>query len=487
MWTGRQTLGSIDSTLEQLRKQFEQTDSQIQAVSRELVELRQQEGSHYSKLAGIRLDQHISGDIAEGLDAADRRVTELLAERDRALTSLNQQIEQAREQEAALEKKRQQQGDLVDEAAEELDNIEAAVQAALEQDSAYTARFEAAGKSDSVARHAEEKTAQAEADRIKKGRPYEEDPLFTYLWKRGYGTSEYSANPVIRFLDKWVSNLCSYDEARPNYSMLLEIPKRLRQHAERLRTAANWEYEVLTKMEEKAAEQGGVLGKRHALEEAEQRAEKTDTEIQEIETLIQGLLEARASFAEGRDRYFRSCIETLSAAFQRENILALHKYALTTSTAEDDEIVYGLSDLNEKKKELESSMEQHKMIYEKQLARLRELEGVRSRYKQKRYDNIHSVFQNVGLLALLLSQFLNGATSGDDLWRTLQREHRYRRLKSNPVFGSGGFGRGGMWRLPFPGGDGSMRLPIPGGGGWRHGPGRGGIGSKGGFRTGGGV
>jgi len=480
-------LGSIDSTLEQLRKQFEQTDSQIQAVSRELVELRQQEGSHYNKLAGIRLDQHISGDIAKGLDTADRRVTELLAERDRALTTLNQQIEQAREQAAALEKKRQQQGDLVDEAAEELDNIEAAVQAALEQDSAYTSRFEAAGKSDSVARHAEEKTAQAEEDRVKKGRPYEEDRLFTYLWEKGYGTSEYSANPVTRFLDKWVSNLCSYDEARPNYSMLLEIPKRLRRHAERLRTAANWEYEVLTKMEEKAAEQGGVLGKRAALEEAEKRADKTDTEIQEIETLIQGLLKDRASFAEGRDRYFRSCIDTLSAAFQRENILALHKYALTTSTAEDDEIVYGLSDLNEKKKELESAMEQHKIIYERQLARLKELEGVRSRYKQKRYDNIHSVFQNVGLLALLLSQFLNGATSGEDLWRTLQREHRYRRLRSNPVFGSGGFGRGGMWRLPFPGGDGSMKLPIPGGGGWRHGPGRGGIGSRGGFRTGGGV
>jgi len=487
MWTGRQALGSIDSTLEQLRKQFEQTDSQIQAVSRDLVELRQQEGSYYNKLAGIRLDQHISGDIADGLNTADRRVTELLGERDRALTSLNQQIEQAREQGAALEKKRQEQRDLVDGAAEELDNIEAAVQDALEQDSAYISRFEAAGKSDSVARHAEEKTARAEEDRVKKGRPYEEDPLFIYLWKKGYGTSEYSANPVTRFLDKWVSSLCSYDEARPNYSMLLKIPKRLRQHAERLRTAAKWEFEVLTKMEEEAAEQGGVLAKRAALEEAEQLADKTDTEIQEIETHIQGLLRDRASFADGRDKYFRTCIDTLAAAFQRENLLALHKYVLTTSTAEDDEIIYGLSDLNEKKKELESSMEQQREIYERQLARLKELEAVRARYKQKRYDNIHSVFQNVGLLALLLSQFLNGASSGEDLWRTLQREHRYRRLKSNPVFGSGGFGQGGMWRLPFPGGDGSMRLPIPGGGGWRHGPGRGGIGSKGGFRTGGGV
>ncbi len=487
MWTGRQTLGSIDSTLKKLKDQFEQTDSQVQAVNRELVELRQQEGSHYNNLARIRLDRHISGDIADGLDTANRRVTELLAERDDALTSLNQQIEQAREQEAALEKKRQDQGDLVAGGAEELDNAEADVQAALEQDSAYTSQFEEAGKSDSVARHAEEKTAQAEEDRVNKGRPYEEDPLFTYLWKKGYGTSEYSANPLTRFLDTWVSNLCSYDEARPNYAMLLEIPKRLRQHAERLRTAANSEFEVLKSMEEKALEQGGVPGKRASLEEAEQRADKTDNEIQEIETHIQGLLTDRASFAEGRDKYFRTCIDTLADAFQRENILALHKYALTTSTAEDDVIVYELSDLNEKKKELDSSLEQHRGIYEQQLARLKELEGVRSRYKQKRFDDIHSIFQNVGLLTLLLSQFLNGSTSGDDLWSTLKREHRYRRRRSNPVFGSGGFGQGGMWRLPFPGGGGSMPFPFPRGSGWRRGPGRGGVGSRGGFRTGGGV
>ena len=32
------------------------------------------------------------------------------------------------------------------------------------------------------------KTEQAEADREQKGRPYRDDPLFMYLWERGYGT-----------------------------------------------------------------------------------------------------------------------------------------------------------------------------------------------------------------------------------------------------------------------------------------------------------
>ncbi len=486
MWTGRQTLGSIDNTLQKLRQQFEQIDSQIQATSRELVELRQQEGVRYKSLARIRLDQLISGEIMNGLDTADRRVNELLAERDSALASLKENIEQAREQDSVLAIKREEQSDQVAAAAEELDTVEAEVQAVLEQDSAYKDRFEQASKSDSVARHAEDKTSRAEEDRATKGRPYEEDRLFSYLWKAGYGTSQYSANPLTRLLDQWVARLCSYEEARRNYAMLLEIPKRLRQHAERLRSEAHKEFELLKSMEEDAAEKGGIPVKRAALDEAEERIDDTDKEIRNLEARIQELLQKRASFAEGKDDYFSDCITTLSSAYERENISALRQYAMTTATAEDDMIVYELSDLSENEKELESTIAQNREIYERQLARLKELENVRAQYKQKRYDNIHSVFQNGDRLAVLLGQFMSGTASADDLWRALQREHRYRKIRSNPVFGSGGFGRGGMWRLPFPTAGGSLPFPIPRGGGWRHGPGRGGMGS-GGFRTGGGV
>ena len=68
-------------------------------------------------------------------------------------------------------------------------------------------------------------------DKRVKGEPYENDKLFMYLWRRGFGTSEYSANPFTRMLDRWVARKCRYDKARPNYWMLNEIPKRLEAHA----------------------------------------------------------------------------------------------------------------------------------------------------------------------------------------------------------------------------------------------------------------
>jgi hypothetical protein len=89
--------------------------------------------------------------------------------------------------------------------------------------------------SDSVLRNAEAKLAQAEADREEKRRPYESDPLFMYLWRRRFGTRDYEAGNLVRYLDRKVAHLIGYEAARVNYSMLIDLPDRMREHVERLK------------------------------------------------------------------------------------------------------------------------------------------------------------------------------------------------------------------------------------------------------------
>jgi hypothetical protein len=87
---------------------------------------------------------------------------------------------------------------------------------------------------------------------------------------------------------------------------------------------------------------------------------------------------------------------------------------------------------------------------------------------------MHSAFDNTGLLTVIMNEFLRGVASSDDLWGTILRNQRYNRTRSNPDFGSGGFGRSRkVWRLPP-----SRRRSTS-----RSGRGRGG----GGFRTRGGF
>ena len=89
----------------------------------------------------------------------------------------------------------------------------------------------------------------------------------------------------------------------------------------------------------------------------------------------------------------------------------------------------------------------------------------------------------------MLSNFTNGRLDLDSLWRVLEQQQRYRPQRTDPTFGSGGFGRGTVW-----GGRRGGLGGVLGGGRGRFGRGttlgrgRGRFGSGGGgFRTGGGF
>lgn len=453
MQSGRQTLASIEQALHQSQADIQQVDRQVQATSNELIELQREQTERFKKLAEIRMDQLMSGELAAGLDAATRRVGELLESRKQALAELEQDIRETRTAQEDLDNKRQELSGVFDRAAAALDEAEAAVQHKLAEDATYQAQMEKTSAAEHIAERAESKTGEAEQNRIDKGRPYEDDPLFSYLWKRGYGTSRYSANPLTRYLDKWVARLCNYHNARPNYSMLLDIPERLREHAENVRADADKEFEALKLLEETAAEKDGVPPLREALEEAERKIEEIDEEIQRGETRQAELMEKQTGFAAGEDEHFRQAVATLSDAIERENLDTLYRHAVSTPTAEDDVLVQEMAAARERAEQLRQALAEHKRLHERHLDRVRDLEEIRQRFKRQRYDSGYSRFGNAALITMVLNQFLQGLASRDDLWSTIKREQRHRRVESRPDFGSGGFPRrGGTWRTPFPGG-----------------------------------
>ena len=127
-------------------------------------------------------------------------------------------------------------------------------------------------------------------------------------------------------------------------------------------------------------------------------------------------------------------------------------------------------------------------MHEAKLNRLQQLEEVRRRFKNRRFDDIRSGFGNEDLISTMLGQFLNGLINSGELWRVLERHQRHRDVGAWPDFGSGGLGfpntrrRRSPWHSPTSrGGVGSRST-----GGFRL-PRSGGSSSRGGFKTGGGF
>jgi hypothetical protein len=494
--SGSAMLKELDKGLASLRRDVRSLDSDIADSSQQVRSLGEAKLLFYRKLAEHRLEKLEQGGLLQGLDSVSQNVVELLDRRERAHGELLGEIRGEEERLEALEVKRTQLSDEAEAAALQLDEAEAEVQNRLEEDPAYRTQLEHAHRADAIADEAEAKTRDATDDKKSKGEPYEADHLFMYLWNRHYGTSEYSANPLTRMLDRWVAKLCNYDKARPNYWMLNEIPLRLQAHAEAARSRADAEFQELEKLETDAAGQMGLPRLNEVLDEREQALEACDESITAAEQRLAQLSDQRSQFASGRDPLMMQALDRLADEMKSEGIQVLRRRAAETPDREDDRIVAEIIDTDERLEMLEEEHRDRQKIYRRQDQKVRDLSALRQQFKRRGYDDMRSMFVNGAALTGALQQFLGGLLDDEDLWRLIARSQRLRKVRARPEFGSGGFPRRpGTWRLPRQGSNwglppiGGSRggFRIPSGGGFRF-PSGGGIGRSGGgggFSTGG--
>ncbi|MDH3991930.1 MAG: hypothetical protein OEV47_03435, partial [Gammaproteobacteria bacterium] len=386
MQSGRQTLASLDEGLQDIHRSVQDIEQRVKESSGALLELRRKQSERFKRMAEIRLDNVISGELAQGLDTADQRARELIKQRGQKMGAVKRKIKSVRSQQAALAEERTAAGRDSARAVESLDKAEAVTQDKLQQDPEYLAQLDRAQQAERTAKHAQEKTQQAKATRKEKGRSYEDDPLFSYLWQRKYGTSEYSAGALIRYLDDWVAGLCKYDRARPNYASLLEIPERLDDHAKQVSALADEEFIKLTKLEVDAAAADDVPARKTAVDEAQARLDAIDQQIEETESQLHEMEKQSSRFASGEDEDFQRAIDTIGSAFERENLLSLYDYARATATTEDDILVQEIDDGRDQLRQVTETLEDRKRMQQRQSDRLQELEGVRRRFKRNRFD-----------------------------------------------------------------------------------------------------
>jgi hypothetical protein len=441
MVSGTHMLETIERMLDDTRRELESMDVELGRATSELDRLRQAELGVLSVLARVRLREIERGEIAETLEETGRRVKEILAQRADAQVEVGAEIAAAREVLAALERKRVAQHTLVAAAEQAIDAAKAEAQRGLAEDSAYRALLDRAQASDRVAELAEAKAQAAHADRVEKRKPYESDPLFTYLWARGYGTSSYRAGPLSRLLDGWVARVGDFQSLRPNYWMLSALPERFDEHARRMRELAQQDLAALQALEREAADAAGVPERERALAATFEAQRQIDEKIEAAEAELAALVEKRASFAAGEDELSRRCTELLSDALRRETMRALRAHARRTETPQDDAAVDELTVIRAETPRLEDEVSRYRKLHDAQRERLAKLEELRKRFKAHRFDAANSEFVNGALIATLLRQLLVGQLGVPDIWDALKRQQRSRSMSADPRFGSGALPR----------------------------------------------
>ena len=235
MISGRQALATIEDAVARLRADENALDSSLRSASERAARLRAERMEAFRELARVRLDALSRDTVVGELDNAERRALNLLADRRQNFERLSGERQKAEEAVRAAEKERHARAEALEDAIEALGRFRQSIEARIHANPEWAAQRQRIEAATHVAEEAEKKAAQAEGDREAKGKPYEADPLFMYLWRRRFGTPDYVSRGLVRFFDRKVARLVGYDKARANYVTLNEIPQRLREHAERVK------------------------------------------------------------------------------------------------------------------------------------------------------------------------------------------------------------------------------------------------------------
>jgi hypothetical protein len=485
MWTGRQTLGSIESAIVKLHREESQLDAALRSAVGESERLRKERAEALRELARVKLDEMAAGRLVENLDAGERRAAQILDEYRRRIAVIAERRETLLEEVEKAQAERDAAAGEVEEALDAVEAVRADAEASVKTVPAWQQARAANDAADAVATEAEKKASLAEADLGAKRKPYDEDPLFIYLWQRGFGTGRYRAGNFTRYIDRMVADFIGFGEVRPNYAALIEIPLRLREHAAAKRAAAGERLAALSQIERRAMVEAGIEPKERVLLGARVKLAAADKKLEAKQSELRRLDEERGALVtDNLSPAYEEALATIALADSKDRLAGLYLEARRTPTGADDAIVGKIETIDAAVTKADTEVASLRSTA-KDLARRRlEVEQVRDRFRGAGYDHPHIVFGNNASIADVLGRILAGAVSSGVLWDILEGGYRNRGPRGRPDFG--------YPTSPFP-------FPIPGGGSsgssggeWRapdsHGdwsPGESGGGDDGDFRTGG--
>ena len=475
MWTGRQTLGEIEGAIAKLHRDETELDGALGSAGVVADRLRRERSEVLRELARIKLGEIEAGRLVSNLDAAERRAMQILEGHRLQLAAANDQRAAAIAEVERAEADRHTAAAAVEKALEAVEAVRLQAEANVRSTPTWLDVSKAVAAADAIAQEAEKKAAQSEDELGRKKKLYDDDPLFAYLWRSGFGTPKYQASSIVRMVDRMVAEFIGFAEARPNYAMLTEITLRLREHATSMRTELDERKAILGGIERQAMLKAGIEPKERALAEARYRLASADDMTEKKRGLLQSLDEQRNALVNaGNDGAYAEALQTIAMADAQDDIVTLRREAQRTATPDDDTIVRRLSELDEGIDRADRELAQLRASAQDLSQRRLEIERVRDRFRSAGFDHPNARFGNESEIGNVLGQILEGAVRSGILWDILRGGFGTRPSHGQPEFGAPSFpfpfplpgngnegARGGQWRDPGTRGGWSPPLDLP--------------------------
>jgi len=432
--TGRDALHRLDELAASARGEFDAAARGADSHSRRRADLARLKAEGYRTLAAMRIDVIKAGADAK-LDAAEKEAERLLADHDRFLASIDGEVEKAAAALADAEAKRRAGEVESDAALAVYEELTAKVEKQLESDPAYQQLHQVLENARSVTTRSIQKLELAKTDRQAKSKPYETDPLFSYLWQRKFRTTEYRGGGLTRMLDNWVAKLCRYDEAYLNYARLTELPDRIAEHLANMKLEEAKSEAAIERFEAQKLEEAGAGKLSAALDQSKAKLKALDVELTSAEARHSQLRKSQEQAASGDAGPSEQARSVIEAALSRASFPDLRVLAAETTSPDDDRIVDALIKLRTEELQMEVNWRNVEALPARRRAGADTLEQVRGRFRQAGLDSPYVLLLRGAFEAAVQAYGQGPAPDGERLWRAITATVRQAPMQGDSYFG----------------------------------------------------
>ncbi|MDZ4790705.1 MAG: hypothetical protein SGJ17_05765 [Hyphomicrobiales bacterium] len=424
--TGRQTLASIEKALGDVSETATRLNAELEKANQDKAKLVAQRLEAFRELAQFRAQLAVVDGVIDEADQLNLQVRGVLQARQKTVTALKRRSAQASTQREQLIAEQGGLDKQIDQLEKKLDAAVGRARAELSQEPTYSGHSKRHDELLSMVKKASAKAEKSHDELEAKGAPYRGDRLFMYLWNRKYGTSEYEATGVVRWLDDWVARLVGYPDARANFTMLTDIPERLDEHVGRLKKTLQVEQDAVDKIEGKKIREivGAELDDK--MQELRKQREASTANLEALNAEVIETDNQLKRYAEGQDASFQEAIESTTSFLEGQSLSALLADARQTNDPGDDKIVNLIGNLAGAITSLEELAKTKSEALEAAFARKQELLRIAAGFRRAGYDEPGSVFQPGSGGETLLNQLLQGLITAAEYWARTQSGHRWR-------------------------------------------------------------
>ncbi len=419
---GRQILAELRRRLDQARQQTAGVRREFEAVDSQMNEYVTRRGEAIVELARHDLPDISQTTIEQTYVEIRDDLRSIVERKERAQAELQGRLERFQTSIGDLQGRVQSVAETLNQLVARRTELEQVAADRLKADGEFQQLSQQALQAEMQLKANEERTEELQREAVEKLPAYFGSRLFQYLYRRKFGTPEYTDKGWTCSLDRWLAKIINYERHRRGYEFLRNTPALVAAEVERRRNEFNALMERVESIEDRVSDDVGLT---EVLRAGEERGSEHDQLIdqltneqsraQQVETELLGLDQQQGRFyTEALERYVRFLGDTETAILEAR--------ARQTTDPVDDEIVSRITWLTNEIARLKPEMARlnGRAMSAEQLSE--GLSFVVRRSEQSNLDSDRCTTNNAAGIDRDIDRFLSGAMNQNDLWNSIREQ-----------------------------------------------------------------